>query len=61
MKTKSENKIEFFSKQLEIKNVKKKVNSSFQNIGISPIKFHSISKHQRLSVAKNKLEKTINI
>ena len=36
----------FFSKQPEINNVKEKLNSSFENIRKSQIKFHSIPKHQ---------------
>ena len=56
---KSENEIDFFCKQLEINNFKEKLSSSFENIDISPIEFHSIQNYQYLSVAKNKLEKTI--
>ena len=37
------------------------LNSSFKNIGISLIKFHSIPKHQSLSVAKKQLEKTVKV
>ena len=47
----------FFSKQSEINSGKEKF--SFESIGLCPIKFHSIPKHQLLSVAKNKLDKTI--
>ena len=40
---------------------KKKINSSLESIGVSPINIHGVAQHSRASNAKGKLKKVLNV
>ena len=41
--------------------LKKKLNSTLESIGVSPVNIHGVAQHSRASNAKGKLEKVLNV